>query len=192
MKIYTKTGDTGETGLLGGVRVSKAHIRVDAYGHVDELVSYLGLIHSLAEDEALCDLLANIQLELFLLNTELATPEGKKAKGETITEAEISALEQDIDRCDEELPALRSFILPGGAPLASHLHVARTICRRAERALVLLVQSETVRPLLIQYLNRLSDLLFSLGRLANTRAGVEEIKISDLRQKRLQRHQASS
>ncbi|HAA57913.1 MAG TPA: cob(I)yrinic acid a,c-diamide adenosyltransferase [Myxococcales bacterium] len=186
MKIYTKKGDKGETGLLGNVRVSKAHIRVDAYGHVDELVSVMGLVRSMTEDQQLSDILGSIQLELFFLSSELATPPGRDVMGEVVEAESIEFMEQEIDRCDEELPPLKSFILPGGSVVASYLQLARTVCRRAERSVVHLAAEESVRPLLVQYLNRLSDLLFALGRRVNFREGIEDVKVSDLREKRLQ------
>ena len=186
MKIYTKKGDKGETGLLGNVRVSKAHIRVDAYGHVDELVSVMGLVRSMTEDQQLSDILGSIQLELFFLSSELATPHGRDVMGEVVEAESIEFMEQEIDRCDEELPPLKSFILPGGSVVASYLQLARTVCRRAERSVVHLAAEESVRPLLVQYLNRLSDLLFALGRRVNFREEIEDVKVSDLREKRLQ------
>lgn len=186
MKIYTKKGDKGETGLLGNVRVSKAHIRVDAYGHVDELVSVMGLVRSMTEDQQLSEILGSIQLELFFLSSELATPPGRDVMGEVVEAESIEFMEQEIDRCDEELPPLKSFILPGGSVVASYLQLARTVCRRAERSVVHLAAEESVRPLLVQYLNRLSDLLFALGRRVNFREGIEDVKVSDLREKRLQ------
>lgn len=190
MKIYTKTGDLGETGLFGGPRVTKAHARVQAYGDVDELVSCLGLIRSTTDDQELLDTLADIQLDLFLLSSELATPaeKTKKLKSERIEDKDILRLEKLIDACDEELPPLKSFILPGGAQTSAWLQLARTVCRRAERTTVLLASSFEVRPVLIQYLNRLSDLLFSLGRLANVRAGQDEVLISVLREERAKRN----
>jgi cob(I)alamin adenosyltransferase len=187
VKIYTKTGDRGTTGLFGGPRVSKAHARVDAYGEVDELVSLMGLIRTLSNDDELTALLGDIQLELFLLSSELATPEDKKIKGETIQEEDIVRLEREIDRCDEEIPPLRSFILPGGSPVSAWLQYARTVCRRSERAVVRLMDEHQVRDELLRYLNRLSDLFFALGRRANVRDGVEEVLVEDLRQQRAKR-----
>lgn len=184
MKIYTKTGDLGETSLFGGQRVSKAELRVEAYGEVDELVSLLGVVCSQCQDSQLHQLLQDIQLELFLFNSELATPSHQTPKGELIAEEDVLRLEQEIDRCDEEIPPLRSFILPGGSPTSSLLQWARTVCRRAERRVVQLSQQDGVRPVLIQYLNRLSDLLFALGRRANYRDQVDEILVTPLRQRR--------
>jgi len=184
MKIYTKTGDRGETGLFGGARVSKASLRVDTYGEIDELNSVLGLARcelaelgsraSTVESDAL---LEAVQIQLFNLGAELSTaPDGKVALAiPLVSEQEIGALEAAIDRAEAELPALKSFILPGGCRAAALLHLARTVCRRAERKLVLLSQSESVRDELVRYLNRLSDTLFVLARLANLRAGVADV-----------------
>lgn len=179
MKIYTKTGDAGQTGLFGGARVSKADPRVDSYGAVDELNSCLGIARAqqgapVADIDAL---LANIQSALFDLGAELATnPESEKPSGlPQIAEAEIKELETAIDTFETELPALKTFILPGGSPLAAHLHLARTVCRRAERRVVALSDSSPVRDEIGVYLNRLSDLLFVLARVANHRAGVEDV-----------------
>ena len=186
MKVYTKKGDRGETGLLGNVRVSKDHLRVEAYGDTDELVSWLGLLRDELQDEQLHELLGSIQLELFLLNSELATPAGGKTFGELLEEEAVVALEKWIDLWEEELPPLKSFVLPGGNRVASSLHVARTICRRAERSVVSLARTEDVRPVALRYLNRLSDALFSLARLVAFRAGTPEVKISDLRRVRIE------
>ncbi|TNE46916.1 MAG: cob(I)yrinic acid a,c-diamide adenosyltransferase [Deltaproteobacteria bacterium] len=184
MKIYTKTGDAGDTSLFGGKRVSKAHMRVNAYGDADELVSLLGVVCSQSNDQELIDLLQDIQLELFLLNSELATPSDATPKGELISEDDVVRMETEIDRCDEEIPPLRSFILPGGSSTSAMLQWARTVCRRAERSAVELSQEDHVRPLLVRYLNRLSDLLFALGRRANYRENVEELLVTPLRQRR--------
>ncbi len=188
MKIYTKTGDTGDTGLFGGQRVSKSDLRVQAYGEADEVVSLLGVICSQSSDQELLTLLQELQLELFFLNSELATPSHQTPKGELITEEDVTRLEREIDRCDEEIPPLRSFVLPGGSPTSAMLQWARTVCRRAERATVQLHQRDEIRPLLIRYLNRLSDLLFALGRRANYRDNVSEVLVTSLRQQREQRH----
>lgn len=177
MKIYTKTGDKGETGLFGGARVSKANERVDAYGDVDELNSVIGVARAYATD-AHCDaLLKSIQSELFNLGAELACVPGKEAKlgVPLISDAEIAPLEQMIDRLEADLQPLTNFVLPGGSTEASHLHVARTVCRRVERKLVGLSQHESVRGELVRYLNRLSDLLFVMARHANHRASVVDV-----------------
>ena len=177
MKIYTKTGDRGETGLFGGARVSKASARVDAYGALDELNSVLGLVRTEPFDEELDALLGRVQSQLFNLGAELATaPESKVAVGvPLVSEAEVAALEGAIDRAEAELPPLKTFVLPGGSRAAAHLHLARTVCRRAERKLVLLGQTESVRPEAVRFVNRLSDALFVFARLANQRLGVADV-----------------
>ncbi len=178
MKIYTKTGDLGETGLLGGQRVSKADLRVETYGNLDELTAFLALASSLTNDEELKKTLTRIQIELFHLSSELATPSDRKPYGPLIPDDAVEQLEKEIDACDEELPPLKTFILQGGSPTSAYLQVARTVCRRAERSIVRLHQTEPVRPLIIKYVNRLSDLLFALARRANFREGFEDIPIS--------------
>lgn len=177
MKIYTKTGDAGDTGLFGGARVSKASARVETYGEVDELNSAIGLALSEPFDEALSALLTNVQSRLFDLGAELATaPDSKVALGiPLLDEAEVVKLEQAIDTFESELSPLKTFVLPGGTRAAAYLHMARTVCRRAERRLVALSADETVRPELVRYLNRLSDALFVFARLANQRAGVADV-----------------
>lgn len=177
MKIYTKTGDAGDTGLFGGARVSKASARVETYGEVDELNSLLGLVLSEPFDTELSALLTNVQSRLFDLGAELATaPDSKVALGiPLLDDAEVTVLEQAIDRYEAELSPLKTFVLPGGTRAASYLHVARTVCRRAERRLVALSADEAVRPVLVRYLNRLSDALFVFARLANHRAGIADV-----------------
>jgi cob(I)alamin adenosyltransferase len=178
MKIYTKQGDDGTTGLFGSSRVRKDSIRVSAYGDVDELNALLGLARSEGPDAELGAMLERIQGELFTLGAQLATPSPEDAPRSVpvITEPHVSQLEHEIDRLDAELPPLKSFILPSGTRLASLLHVCRTVCRRAERSVVTLASSDPVPPLSIQYLNRLSDHLFTLARAANHRAGVSETR----------------
>lgn len=178
MKIYTKTGDDGGTGLFGGQRVSKASPRVDAYGQVDELNSALGFARTLSPWEGLDRTLARIQSELFDLGSNLATPPGSKFADSLpkITDASVETMEREIDAAEVECEPLRSFILPGGTQLSAWLHYCRTVARRAERAVVALKQSEPVDDVLVRHLNRLSDLLFVLGRQANARAGVAEPK----------------
>jgi len=183
MKIYTKKGDTGQTDLFGGVRVNKSDLRVEAYGSVDELLSLLGVIRAQTKDDELSDCLGRIQLELFSLNNELATPEGREPYGEILDGSAVLVLEEEIDACDKEIPPLDAFILPGGSLDSAQLQLARTVCRRAERVVVRLAQVETLRDTVIRYLNRLSDLCFALGRRANYRDGVEEVKIPTLREK---------
>jgi cob(I)alamin adenosyltransferase len=176
MKIYTKTGDRGDTGLFGGGRVSKACARVDAYGEVDELNSVIGLARSEPFDREVDALLEQVQSRLFDLGAELATsPDSKVELGiALVSEDEVVRLEQAIDRAETELAPLKTFILPGGSRAAAALHLARTVCRRAERKLVALSESETIRAECLRYLNRLSDTLFVLARLANHRAGVAD------------------
>ena len=176
MKIYTKTGDTGDTGLFGGGRVGKDDLRVKAYGQVDELNAVLG--QARAEGLGQMDALAeSLQGQLFTVGAVLATPQGSKAE-KTIppVRAEwVTAMEQAIDGFDTELPALTTFILPGGTKAASVLHFARTVCRRAERHVVPLVRNGKVTPSVVVYLNRLSDLLFTMARVTNHRAGVKDM-----------------
>ncbi|MBL9093396.1 MAG: cob(I)yrinic acid a,c-diamide adenosyltransferase [Planctomycetaceae bacterium] len=175
MKIYTKTGDDGDTGLFGGPRVRKDHPRIEAYGTVDELNAVLGLVRTHALPNDVDSLLENVQNELFDLGAELATPEPAKFNIHGVGEVQTSRLEQAIDRFEEELEPLKQFILPGGTPAAAYLHVARTVCRRAERMLVSLDHSEEISARSIVYLNRLSDLLFVAARLVNHRAGQADI-----------------
>lgn len=174
MKIYTRTGDNGETGLLGGARVSKDDLRVEAYGAVDEANSVIGICRAapgLPLDIGV--LLADIQAELLRVGADLASPEGEGAGGlPRIGAAEVEAVERAIDRVDAELPALRHFILPAGHPAAAALHLARTVVRRAERRCVTLFHGQGGH--IVTYLNRLSDLLFVLARQVNVRLGVPE------------------
>jgi cob(I)alamin adenosyltransferase len=179
MKIYTKTGDAGQTGLFGGGRVSKDNARVEAYGDVDELNASIGVARAVEMLPRLDEVLVPIQRDLFSLGALLATPDLEKmhdhlAKAQ-IDDARIAELEHEIDACDRELEPLRAFIVPGGTPKAAQLHVARTICRRAERRVIHLQQEVEIPQIVIVYLNRLSDLLFTLARLANTRAGAGEV-----------------
>lgn len=171
MKIYTKTGDQGETGLFGGPRVRKDHARIEAFGTVDELNSHLGLIRTLPAAAAFDEDLRRIQCELFDLGAELATP---GTRDERITPGHVETLERLIDHHEATLEPLTCFILPTGTPLAAAIHVARTVCRRAERRVVTLAaQLDTTIPAnATEYLNRLGDLLFVLARAANRAAGV--------------------
>jgi cob(I)alamin adenosyltransferase len=175
MKIYTRTGDGGETALLGGGRVSKHHARVMAYGDVDELNSALGAAMATPPAELEHEFLDRVQRDLFAIGGQLASPDPARVRAvlakARIDEQRIAEMEAIIDRADAGLPALTSFILPGGAPKAAALHLARTVCRRAERSVVALREREPVPPVVLVYLNRLSDLLFTLARLANHRAG---------------------
>ena len=174
-RIYTRTGDRGETGLIGGRRVPKDHLRVEAYGAVDELNAHLGLVRAQIEDAELGALLDDIQHRLFDLGAELATPAGSTDLSPVLGAAEIDQLERRIDRYQTSLPALREFILPGGTAPAAALHVARTVCRRAERRLVTLGREEPLRADLLRYLNRLSDLLFVLARVVNQQSGRPDV-----------------
>lgn len=176
MKIYTKRGDQGTTSLFGGTNIEKNHIRLHAYGTVDELNSVLGMSLSGAMSERGRVIVTDIQTQLFVLGADLATPKTKKTKINRIGTAEIETLEGWIDELESELPPLTSFILPGGNQTGAFLHLARTVCRRAERFSVELKSSDTVSGESIIYLNRLSDLLFVLARFENMKAGAEEIK----------------
>lgn len=171
MKIYTKQGDAGETGLYGGERVPKDHLRIQAYGTLDELNAALGLalapFPDVGLDAKLAERLRRIQAELFQLGAELATPSGKKISTAVVSLNEVTQMEVEIDEMEKSLPKLMSFILPGGSHLAAQLHVARTVCRRAERELVVLNRAEPLRPVVMQYVNRLSDYLFVSSRFAN-------------------------
>jgi cob(I)alamin adenosyltransferase len=176
VKIYTRTGDRGETALLGGTRVSKAAPRVAAYGEVDELNAWLGLVRASASDPQLNQMLERLQRDLFAIGSRLADPTGTVADrvAKTAVPADvITQLEDWIDSFEAEVPALRRFILAGGSPSGAALHVARTICRRAERSVVALGSAQ-VEPEVIVYLNRLSDLLFVMARVANHRRGAAE------------------
>jgi cob(I)alamin adenosyltransferase len=175
VKIYTRTGDAGETSLFGRTRVSKAHQLVDAYGEVDELNAWLGLVRAAPVDSDLDQVLLQIQRDLFAFGARLADPGRKIARRVdkvSLNEQSVSRLESWIDRFEGELPPLRHFIVAGGAPAGAALHVARTICRRAERRVVAL--QPPVEAVLAQYINRLSDLLFVLARVVNKRAAVAE------------------
>ena len=177
MKIYTRTGDEGETGLGDGARVGKDTLRVDCYGEVDELNACLGVVRSQHEDEGLDVLLGHVQRDLFALGAQLADPQARVAERKpkaAVTPEHVKRLEDAIDARQETLPPLKAFILPGGSPAGALLHFARTVCRRAERRVVALARHEQVDPLVVTYLNRLSDLLFVLARDANRTAGVAE------------------
>jgi cob(I)alamin adenosyltransferase len=178
VKIYTKTGDTGETSLFDKSRVSKADARVDAYGEIDELNACLGAARAARLDADLTGVLEQIQRELFAVGARLADPSSKiapRVEKVSVTDAEVTQLELMIDRLEEQLPPLRHFILPGGSNAGALLHLARTVCRRAERRVVSLGPG-AVEPVIIVYLNRLSDLLFVMARVANQRAGTEEVE----------------
>ncbi|HIE51475.1 MAG TPA: cob(I)yrinic acid a,c-diamide adenosyltransferase [Armatimonadetes bacterium] len=174
-RIYTRTGDEGKTGLVAGERISKASLRVGAYGAVDELNALLGVVRTVNPEAELGTLLARLQEELFVLGGDLATPRSSPSPDTPRIEAShVKALEETIDHYQAQIPPWRLFVLPGGCPLAAYLHYARAVCRRAERCVVALAETEEVGPHVVPYLNRLSDLLFVLARWANRQAGVEE------------------
>jgi cob(I)alamin adenosyltransferase len=180
MRIYTKTGDKGDTGLFGGGRVGKHHPRVEAYGEIDELNAVLGMARAVEMMPRIDEVLVPVQRDLFGLGALLATPDREKMEKQLqkarIDDERIAQLERAIDAAESELEPLAAFVLPGGTPKAAALHVARTVCRRAERRVVALRETDDdVPPLVTIYLNRLSDLLFVLARLANRRAGAGEV-----------------
>jgi cob(I)alamin adenosyltransferase len=178
MKIYTKTGDDGTTGVFGGGRVRKCDARIDCYGAIDELNAALGLARVLAEaDRDMALFLQRVQGELFVIGSHLATPEDSPSVRHLpmLDEQMVSRLEMEIDMAEAQVEPLRNFILPGGSELAARLHLARTVCRRAERAVVEFSLDRPVSGVILTYLNRLSDWLFVMARLANRRAGVADI-----------------
>ena len=183
MKIYTKTGDIGETSLFGGRRVLKSELRIETYGTVDELNSWIGLLRDVQTDNATKDLLKEIQDRLFTLGSTLAAdPDNSKLKTPDLHESDVELLEKAIDKMDEVLAPLRNFVLPGGHVFVSYCHLARTICRRAERLSVALnhshasdVSSNANELIAIKYLNRLSDYLFTLSRKMAKDLGAEEV-----------------
>lgn len=179
MKIYTRTGDQGETGLFGGGRVPKDHPRVSAYGDMDELSSAIGVARATAPTDFFDPLLESVQRDLFAIGGQLASPEPDKV-AKALEKADLPAdraaeFESVMDQADLELPPLKAFVLPGGTPKAAALHLARTVCRRAERSVVHLAHEAPVPAGFVVYLNRLSDLLFTLARLANHRAGTGDV-----------------
>jgi len=178
MKIYTKTGDAGETGLFGGGRVRKDSVRVDAYGEVDELNASLGLARSLPIPQELGELLLKLQEQLFTVGAVLATPAGTKASEHipTLEPEWVASMEQAIDSFEAELSPMTHFILPGGSQAAAALHLARTVCRRAERHVVAAMREGEAPQSVVTFLNRLSDLLFVMARVANHRVGIEDVK----------------
>lgn len=175
MKIYTKTGDSGETGLFGGSRVPKDHIRIQSCGALDELNSVLGIaMAQLTEGDRVLKTLLTIQEELFQLGAELATPATKMVPSALVEQDSITRFEKEIDEFEKKLTPLKTFILPGGTLISALLHHARTVCRRAERGVVSLNHQEKIRPEVLEYLNRLSDYLFVLARFENHEAGVAD------------------
>ena len=178
LKIYTKTGDKGTTSLIGGTKVPKSHLRIEAYGTVDELNSCLGLCMDLLEDQASKKILLEVQDRLFTIGSSLACDPIKEPKMRIpdLKAADVQLLEKEIDRMNEVLPPMKSFILPGGHPTVSQIHIARCVCRRAERCCVRLeLESLEVEPVILQYLNRLSDYLFILSRYAGKLLQAPEI-----------------
>lgn len=176
MKIYTKKGDKGETGLLGGTRVKKFNIRIESYGTVDELNSWIGLIRDQPIDEHVKKFLIHIQDRLFTIGSHLASdPEKSKFKLPEIKEEDVTALEKEIDHMNELLPEMHSFVLPGGHTVVSYCHIARCVCRRAERNTVHLAETEKTEDIIIKYLNRLSDYLFVLSRKLSHDLKAEEV-----------------
>jgi cob(I)alamin adenosyltransferase len=176
VRIYTKTGDEGDTALFDGTRVSKTDPRVSAYGEVDELNAWLGLVRAQQPPQSIDDVLAEIQRDLFALGAMLADPAHKiasRVEKASVGNEDVTRLERAIDRFEAELPPLRRFILAGGSPAGALLHLARAVCRRAERGIVSLGK-DAVAPVVIVYVNRLSDLLFVLARAANQQAGMTE------------------
>jgi len=175
-RVTTKTGDQGDTALATGRRVRKDHPRIEAYGTVDELSSHLGVVLAADLEGELAEILARVQNDLFHLGAELATPAetGEERRGPGIEARHVEALEGWQDKLNGELPPLDNFVLPGGGPAAAHLHVARTVCRRAERRVVALAALEPVSGEAVRYLNRLSDLLFTMARWQNHVRGIEQ------------------
>lgn len=176
MKIYTKKGDQGTTGILGGVRLPKHHLRIESYGTVDELNSFVGALRDQVNEDDLKSQLISIQEELFTMGSHLASdPEKNKMKLPDLREEDVTRLEQEMDKMDEKLPEMRSFVLPGGHPAVSAAHVCRCVCRRAERNCVALSEVEFVDEKILRYLNRLSDYFFMLSRQLTQNYGVMEI-----------------
>lgn len=179
MSIYTRTGDAGETGLFGGGRVSKAHVRVEAYGSVDELNSVVGWALTRVADGTVRDRLAVLQHDLFSVGAELATPEPAEGRRRPETPGvpvhRVQEMERWIDEADEELPPLRQFVLPGGSEGSAALHVARAVCRRTERAVAAVRERRVAEEEALRFLNRLSDVLFTFARLENHRTGTPDV-----------------
>lgn len=175
-KIYTKTGDDGTTGLFGGARLPKDHIRIEAYGTVDELNAVIGLLMSGTTEPQVLELLQTIQSRLFTVGSNLASDPAKDMITPDLLDEDVQLIERAIDKMQEELPPLRHFILPGGSMAISSAHLARTICRRAERRVVSLAHISEVEHIILLYLNRLSDFFFVLSRWLGAKEGVEEVK----------------
>ncbi|MCB0736139.1 MAG: cob(I)yrinic acid a,c-diamide adenosyltransferase [Bacteroidetes bacterium] len=181
MKVYTKTGDKGETSLIGGVRVAKNDLRIDAYGTIDELNSFVGLVRDVCPDEEQKQVLYNVQNTLFVIGSNLASAPESKMQIPDLQENEIEELERSIDKMEMVLEPLKNFVLPGGHQAVSHAHVARCVCRRAERNCVALQQQADIDHSIIPYLNRLSDYLFVLSRKMAKDLGAEEVLWKPLR-----------
>lgn len=176
MKIYTKTGDKGQTSLIGGTRVPKHHIRIEAYGTVDELNSWIGLLRDVIAEAHVQKILIEVQDRLFTIGSSLAAdPEKSKMKLPELKEEDVTLLEKEIDAMDAVLPPMKSFVLPGGHEIVSHCHIARCICRRAERCVIHLTETSPVNEVVVHYLNRLSDYLFTLSRKLSMDLGAKEI-----------------
>ncbi len=175
-KVYTKTGDKGLTSLYGGTRIPKSHIRIEAYGTVDELNAFIGLLNDQIKDKDVNSLLLEIQNRLFTIGANLATAKNKKVTAPDILESDIQLLENSIDNMEATLPPLKAFILPGGHETISNCHICRTICRRAERRIIAIDLEDSVEPIIIKYVNRLSDYLFVLGRKIAFDLNISEIE----------------
>jgi cob(I)alamin adenosyltransferase len=178
LKVYTRRGDSGETDLFGGARVSKEHVRVSAYGEVDELNACVGAAIAVSGHDDVVTFMRRVQSTLFDIGSFLATPDAAHRKKAGIPEADqqdVDRLEHEIDRLEQELTPLSTFILPGGTPAAAAFHIARTVCRRAERSAVRLDREDELGGFALRYLNRLSDLLFVLARVENARANIEDV-----------------
>ncbi len=175
MKIYTKKGDQGETGLFGGKRLPKHHIRIESYGSVDELNSFIGLLADNTQNQETKSTLKSIQNTLFVIGAHLASDPDKDLKLPDFDEHAVEKLEQAIDEMDSQLPPLKNFILPGGHPVVSYCHIARCVCRRAERNMVALNEVESVDVSLLTFMNRLSDYLFVLARYLGKQLGVADV-----------------
>ena len=175
-RIYTRTGDRATTSLFGGQRVSKAHPRVEAYGCLDELATQIGLARSLAtpQQQDLAEVLASVATQVMRAASHVASPQAVSSRLATVSDEDVASLEREIDDMEAKLPALRSFILPGGSPMAAALQVCRTVCRRAERRLAALAEAESLEPVVLAYVNRLSDWFFVAARYANHLVGVED------------------
>jgi len=174
-KIYTKTGDKGQTSLFGGKRLAKNDVRIEAYGTIDELNASVGYLYELLDDPGIKEVLFNVQNKLFNIGSKLAVDPSKDFEMPMVDESDVAILESEIDKMDETMPILKSFILPSGHPHGAYAHVVRTICRRAERRVVALSQGSEVEPLIIAYLNRLSDYFFTLARYLILSKGGREV-----------------